>query len=64
MEVSFIRVFLLCCRAVPAAWHSIYSSPFYARSPLSLSFCSPVMASVHIIVDGENENRENTEYAV
>lgn len=60
MEVSFIRIFPLCRRALPAARHSLSVSVL--RSPPSFS---PVMASVHIIVDsGRNGNRENAEYAV
>jgi hypothetical protein len=39
-----------------------------ARARVCVCVCvlpfSPVMASVHIIVDGENANRENAEYAV
>lgn len=42
----------------------IYLSPFYASFAFFLLPLSLVMASVHIIVDGENANRENAEYAV
>lgn len=62
MEVSFIRVFLLLCRR---AARGIPLSSIRLRLLASfVSLFRPVMASVHIIVDGENANRENAEYAV
>lgn len=65
MEVSFMRVFPLCRRTACgiALYPSIRLRFTPARFP-SLSLFSPVIASMHIIVDRENANRENAEYAV
>lgn len=63
MEVSFMRVFPLCRRT--ACGVALYPSPFYVGSTSPcLTLFSPVIASMHIIVDRENANRENAEYAV
>lgn len=64
MEVSFMRVFSLCRRiACGVALYPSIRSVLHQFAPF-LSLLSPVIASMHIIVDRENANRENAEYAV
>lgn len=64
MEVSFYARLSALSSHRPRHGTLVYPSPFYADSPPSASLFPSVMASVHIIVDGENANRENAEYAV
>ena len=64
MEVSFYARLSVLSSHRPRHSTLVYPSPFYAGPSLSSPFFPPVMASVHIIVDGENANRENAEYAV